>query len=194
MLISAIAFSLLDKHYKQGIKESSNVNDGIILRERLRTIRNIFIFFLILFNIGFVVLFLFQELPKDLLFPISTIILPFAFAVAWNWKTFRWDKTIKGNISLLNKDSIVSSHRPFALYLRGFKEDNYAGEAELANSNPSNYFSEYHFTLFLKTKIPVYAVGMTKAPDSPYGAKRIYLEDETWQEDVIDLLEKAKDI
>lgn len=78
----------------------------------------------------------------------------------------------------------------FILYLRGFSSDTY-DDAISVDSNTSK-FSEKKFTDVLSRYYPVYAVGMTKELYAPHGATRIYLKDETWESDVIELIKRAK--
>lgn len=95
----------------------------------------------------------------------------------------------------------------FALYLRGFSCDSY--EASMYNKLDKwkrnlNFikkrkkdvmnlpFSERDFAKAVKQYMPIYSVGMTKEIESPEGSKRIYLNDEDWQENVKLLIEKAK--
>lgn len=95
----------------------------------------------------------------------------------------------------------------FALYLRGFSCDSY--EASMydkldewkKNSNFTKKrkkdvmnlpFSERDFAKAVKQYMPIYSVGMTKEIESPEGSKRIYLNDEDWQENVKLLIERAK--
>lgn len=40
--------------------------------------------------------------------------------------------------------------------------------------------------------MPAYSVGMTKELESPHGCHRVYLDDETWKEDVSLLISKAE--
>ena len=194
LLATKIVFSIIEKHLKKGINITQDTFEGISYRKRIRTIRFASVLFLIIFIVGSLLLFILHKRPQNALLPISTIFVPMIYAAFRYWQSYRWDKSTMGNISARNKDSFITNNSRFALYLRGFKDDNYASEVDLANSQPSNRFSEYHFISLLKTTIPVCAVGMTKEVDSPYGADRIYLEDETWKEDVIDLMKKSNEI
>lgn len=96
---------------------------------------------------------------------------------------------------------------PFALYLRGFAKDNYDPQNALEKiekiskakngigtkeKDPQELsFSEREFYKAIKEYMPVYSVGMTKELESPEGTKRIYLDDETWQENVAFLISRA---
>ena len=106
--------------------------------------------------------------------------------------------------------------KSFALYLRGFSSDDYnssmeenidiaenrfnvsVGRAKIntiqKGTQPSNTFLERNFIKAFKksTHMPVYSVGMTKELESPEGSKRVYLNDETWQQGVGLLIDRAK--
>lgn len=105
-------------------------------------------------------------------------------------------------------------NRDFALFLRGFSSDNYnsinpnimmlieslnsdnyiyTGTGQKQKPNPKNLpFSELDFCNAINEYMPIYSIGMTKELDSPQGSTRIYLDDDTWQEDVSGLISKAK--
>lgn len=103
-------------------------------------------------------------------------------------------KKLSGNISTLTKDQFLENTTKFALFLRGFEDDDYSKEKDLVKSKDIDKFSEYKFINLLETKIPTCAVGMTKETDSPYGAKRVYVDDDSWQSDVAELMTKAENI
>ena len=79
----------------------------------------------------------------------------------------------------------------FALFLRGFEKDVY--NSDIRNLAKRNFesFSEYHFTKYLSNYLPVYAVGMTNEIRPAIGSKRVYLSEETWQSDILELMNKA---
>lgn len=96
----------------------------------------------------------------------------------------------------------------FALYLRGFSSDSYSPTMYAKNddfyyrtkffgkkkkqNNDNLPFSESDLASAVKHFMPIYSVGMTKELESPEGSKRIYLDDDKWQEGVRLLIEKAK--
>lgn len=94
-----------------------------------------------------------------------------------------------GNVSSLNKESFLNKYSRFALFLRGFENDNY--EKDPFALTISKNFSEYNFVKELKQYIPVCAIGMTKESDAPLGAQRIYVSDETWKSDVLELMNRS---
>ena len=103
-----------------------------------------------------------------------------------------------GRISVFDKNRFLAEHDDFVLFLRGFASDDYSTEGQLERKakklKQSRRFSEYAFTKILGQRRTVCAIGMTKEISSPIGAVRIYVDDETWQQDVRDLMERAKAI
>lgn len=94
---------------------------------------------------------------------------------------------MRGNISYLTSDELISMDKPFALYLRGFNNDSYD------NTYKAKEFNEQLFSAIVRKnlKITMYAIGMTKELDSPMGAERVYVDDECWKEEVSKLIQKA---
>lgn len=95
-----------------------------------------------------------------------------------------------GNVSTFTKEAFLEQHPRFALYLRGFADDDYSKRHFFRRSQ----FSEYQFIRLLNTRIRACAVGMTKELDSPDGAIRVYVDDKSWQGDVLELMQKAESI
>lgn len=93
-------------------------------------------------------------------------------------------------ISLLTRKDVPDSQ--FILFLRSFSKDDNAPEQKLKRfKKDCKNFSEYQYCIQLKKYLPVYAVGMTREIEVPSGAKRFYLSDTTWKEDVYYLMQKA---
>ena len=99
----------------------------------------------------------------------------------------------KGNMSYFNKTDFFEGNKVFALYLRGFENDDYSNKWSLVKKKDKQ-FSEYLFTKILSKHCVCAAIGMTKELDAPLGAKRIYVDDETWKDDVAELMEKSHQI
>lgn len=97
----------------------------------------------------------------------------------------------KGNLSYYDKNAFLRETNTFVLYLRGFEKDNYSNIFRLSFIKPKG-FSEYNFTKIVSKKYLCAAIGMTIELDAPLGAKRIYVDDNTWKDDVMDLIDKAK--
>ena len=96
-------------------------------------------------------------------------------------------KSMLGNIQPMSLDEFGSHKRTFCLFLRGFSTDELSHDLEKVESRPKNAFSEVHYVKDVEkqTGVKVYAVGNPKELDSPYGAQRVYLDNATWQEDVL---------
>ena len=88
------------------------------------------------------------------------------------------------------KDFLATTGK-YVLYLRGFDSDVY-------DENEINVwaFSEDWLSQVVSQGlgIPLCAVGMTKEADAPIGGQRVYVEDATWEEDVLELMKKAEKI
>ena len=83
-----------------------------------------------------------------------------------------------GNISVYNPLMVVELHKPYALYLRGFDRD-----------GVSKSFSEETIVNdLLEQKIYTFAVGLPEEVDAPEGALRVYVNNSTWQRDVLILM------
>ncbi len=98
-------------------------------------------------------------------------------------------KKLTGNISSLSKAGFLVKCHKFALFLRGFEDDVYG--LDDYNLISKERFSELSFMENLQQYLPACAIGMTKESDAPFGARRVYVSDESWKEDVRDLMNRA---
>lgn len=105
-----------------------------------------------------------------------------------------WLRNLNGTISINTKDRFIKKYHDYILYLRGFSHDDYSTVNEIRLQNHLFYFSEFYFMSCLNRLVPACAVGMTKEYDPPQGATRVYLNDDIWQDDVRELMEKARKI
>ena len=78
----------------------------------------------------------------------------------------------------------------FVLYLRGFCQDNH-DENPWDKKKSITGFSEGRFFYFMNQYLPCYAVGMPKELSAPHGARRIYVNEDTWYEEVVNLMQRA---
>lgn len=189
---------LIDWPLARRIKCSKNVKDAIACRRKLKFRRRLFLIVYIL--IVLVLPNLFQTIeaiqttgivdPRYFLWVLILLLLLYSYLIS----SKNLDR-LMGNLSLSDKTAFLSNSKDYVLYLRGFETDNYSSESkQYKNLKDSSRFSEYYFTRVLQSKTTVCAVGMTKEVDAPIGAQRVYLNDETWQEDVLDLMRSAKEI
>lgn len=128
--------------------------------------------------------------------------------------------SLLSNLSLpmnfMTMKKFMSNKRTFILYLRGFITDDYSPELEktadtVSNAAPwksytyidKNQKASNGFSLNEKSlakvwkKCPiksceVFSVGKPEELESPEGAKRIYLDNDSWEEDVMTLMSLAK--
>lgn len=115
------------------------------------------------------------------------------------WKQNKWNSPngkIRHifNISYMSLEKALKTKNGFILFLRGFEYDDYTDEYYLKRKNSFANFSEYHFVEAMNRYKCTYAVGMTKELEQPSGAKRVYLDDSTWHEGVVELMAKSKSI
>lgn len=175
----SFVMNIIEKPSIKKLKETTCAHEAIKMRKKIKKIR--YIGAVTLFLVYIVPLFFIESDPNIMPTRIGT-------AFCSIYLTFREKSNLSLNISLLSIDDIISSDKPFVLYLRGFNRDSYNMHGISANG----YFSEYIFMKTLRKSINVVAVGMTKEISSPEGgAQRVYLNDDTWQHDVKLMMEKA---
>ena len=175
---------IISRPYEKKIEKASTVEKALTYRRRLKWIR----------WVTTIVLIAIYTIPNFYLNPdkdfwlqgggkttICVLIL-----YLFGQKGF---KKLLGNVSSLNKKSFLNKYSRFALFLRGFENDNY--EKDPLALMTLKDFSEYSFIKELEQYIPVCAIGMTKEADAPLGAQRIYVSDETWRSDVLELMNRA---
>ena len=80
----------------------------------------------------------------------------------------------------------------YVLFLRGFGSDNYLSVSYQEKNKRKDYFSEHHFMRRLSFIQNAYAVGRPEELKNPSGATRVYLDNESWQSDVRELMYNAK--
>lgn len=98
---------------------------------------------------------------------------------------------IQGRVSTFSASEFISENERFILFLRGFESDAYhVGDIGKWD------FSEEKLSKVVEKGlgIPMCAIGMTKEADSPLGGTRVYVDDENWEETVVDLMRKAEKI
>lgn len=182
---------------KENLKKSTSVEESVSIRRKMKWIRNISLFvFLILYliigpimvaqvaNIDFSQYWLKGSTPA------------LGYLVYNAWQAFRQkneDNPFRP-ISCKTKNDVLSIKEPYILYLRGFQNDNYNCKFQLELQGGIASFSEYNLVKEISDRIPVYTIGMTKEAYSPIGADRVYLDDLTWKNDVLELMIAAEKI
>lgn len=101
-------------------------------------------------------------------------------------------KLLAGNVSSYTVAKYLKQKKHFVLFLRGFEDDDYNV------SLPKDYdflsftkFNENSFAYVAEPYFDICAIGMTKEAYAPFGGDRIYVDDDTWKEDVKLLMNKA---
>lgn len=104
-------------------------------------------------------------------------------------------KSFDGNIDPISFCEFEKS-QPYSVFLRGFISDEIERRADRVIRYPKSAFSELRYVKQVEVLSGhvVYAVGNPKELDSPYGARRIYLDDSSWKEDVLSLMDSAYEI
>lgn len=182
----------IDLPFKHKIKKAPDAETAISFRRKAHLCR---LFLLLLSLVCFIIYLatpIFNELRewntfRDFILVILKTTIAGIIILFWYFVSQKAAKRHLGNISTFSKDSFIQTYPRYALFLRAFEDDDYSRR----HLFPRNKFSEYQFMRLLKTRIRVCAVGMTKELDSPDGAIRVYVNDKTWQEDVLELMEKA---
>lgn len=95
------------------------------------------------------------------------------------------------NSAAYTKNSKLPSE--YILFLRGFGSDIYSESYQEKKKN-KDVFSEHNLIKRLSLLYSCFAIGRPEELAAPSGAKRIYLDDRTWQEDVKGYMQKAKGI
>lgn len=112
-------------------------------------------------------------------------------AFFWIVKSTNFLNKIEGDISVCSFPEFKKAQpEHFVLFLRGFERDEYK------ENNLKIEFSEGKLAKVIEKGrgIQMYAVGMSKEVDTPIGGPRIYLEDETWEDNVLELMQAADQI
>lgn len=198
ILVYAVAYiiiEIVEKPFVKKIAFAQNTEDAISIRRTLIVLRlciSILFFGGYLWFLIAISDFENSEVTEQVAM-YRNIILAIVAIFVIGFKQFGFKKLL-GNISCLTKEAYLTIHEDFVLFLRGFNDDDYSDIDEIKKDYFVR-FSEYGFMSLLEaSEISACAVGMTKESDSPWGAKRIYVDDISWKEDVNELIEKASNI
>lgn len=198
ILVYAVAYiiiEIVEKPFVKKIAFAKNTEDAISIRRTLIVLRlsiSVLFFGGYLWFLIAISDFENSEVTEQVAMYRNVILTIVAIFVI-GFKQFGFKKLL-GNISCLTKEAYLTIHEDFVLFLRGFNDDDYSDINEIKKDYFVR-FSEYGFMSLLEASdISACAVGMTKESDSPWGAKRIYVDDISWKEDVNELIEKASNI
>lgn len=175
-----------EKSIADRINRYSRTNLELTIRERklLRIIRIslpiiIYSFVIAIFVIGLIAIMdvSSDEWADSAILSFVTIIGVLFFSMMNNIK--------EGNVSTLVAKELLSQNINYTLYLRAFKSD----------SNASVFSEKFFVRLLAKMGDPrLYAVGLPNEMDAPIGAKRVYISDSTWKQEVEELMLNATKI
>lgn len=176
---------------KEMLQNSTNVDESVAIRRKMRWIRNIsLVVFLLLYLVICPIVVAQMSNVTWAQYWLSGSTPAFGILIYNIWQAFRQkeENNPLSPISTKRKDDVLKAKKAFILYLRGFENDNYSSKFKIESQGKFTSFSEYNLVKEIKNRIPVYAVGMTKETYSPVGADRVYLDDSTWKEDVRELM------
>lgn len=169
---------LLESDYRKKIESNSNSSIRVKLRYRMRIIR------ISSYIILIIALFLISYVLNG-----SFYIPAINGTVAVLMYKFRRSSQAKP-ISSITIKSILESNKNFCFYLRGFNTDDYRNVNEI-NADKKRRFSELYFFQALNNYYEVFAIGKTREVESPFGAKRIYVDSSEWKQGVHELMNKS---
>ena len=186
---------LIDLPARRFIKKSNSTEVAISVRDAVRTKRR---YFLLISIVCFYAYSLFSSFVfsgkdfslRDSVYECVKLFVADAIVLFWYFVSMKAIMRHLGNISTFSKESFLNNYSRFVLYLRGFEDDDYSKKHHFKRMG----FSEYQMVRLLKTRIQVCAVGMTKELDSPDGAIRVYVNDNSWKNDVRELMDKSESI
>lgn len=179
------------KRIKKNIKESSSVEESISHRKKYKKWRKniIIITTIIAIVIAITYNYIYKiESTFDFIRHICMSLFGAFISYEYLKSNFKVDN-MSGNISSYTKDSYLQSVNQYILYLRGFSTD------QRHHAIPSKMvfkkFHELEFMTLLQKQFEVCTVGLPEEIEAPHGATRIYLNHQTWKNDVAQLIEKA---
>lgn len=187
--VFALIVKLVDVPTVKRIRNARNTETAIALRKQLlrnrKIVFTVFVALIILASVyAWIVLENYDASWEILIAPILAIAI-----LVYYLKTSGKYQEVQGNVSTQTASEFLAENERFALFLRGFESDVY--DSEKAGKWD---FSEDVLARVIRKGlgIPMCAVGMTKEADSPLGGQRVYVEDETWEKDVLELMQKAE--
>lgn len=186
---------LIDLPARKAIKKTNSAAMAISVRDAVKSKRKHFLCFSLVcfyvYSLCSLVVFSGEEVGiRDLICECIILLIATTIVLFWYFASMKATMRHLGNISTFSKETFLNNHSRFSLYLRGFEDDDYSKKRQFNNSK----FSEYQLVRLLKTHIQVCAVGMTKELDSPDGAIRVYVNDDSWKDDVRELMGKSESI
>ena len=183
-----VVFKLYDRKSKKRINDAKNTQYSSEIRKRILNRRKSSA--IVYFSFIFIFLIIAIVFSGKLQVFINSLIIIVVLATTI---IFDYRKTdIYGNISSQTPAEFLADSKEFYLYLRGFDVDIPYGEKTKNNQS----FNESMFVEVVDYALGTTccALGMTKEVDSPIGATRVYVNDDDWQNSVLELMKKANRI
>ncbi len=202
------------ENYRESIMNAETAEEAMEMREQYRAHKksvpySALVISLLIFVISLVIASMNNNV-EIVWSAIPLAVAPIVFTFISN--IFKNQESVQA-ISVYTKEEFLSSHNDFILYLRPFDSDKYDNFSSYQFADPEVEQNEDGETIPVKTRTfpsfsekllvdelemvqgaPVCAIGMTKEAEHPDGAIRIYVSDKTWQQDVSEMMEKAKTI
>lgn len=182
---------LYDKRARKLINRAPNAERATQVRRRLLRIRTITLYLMFGFFVAGYLIFLIIEpeyaLRGILIFAVVAVVI--YVQVAYE----RSKRRLYGNISYITAEEYLKHDEDFYLYLRGFNSDmpfNSSAPVPKSRFDESLMAEALEYGLGAK----MCALGMTKEIDCPEGAERLYVNDDDWQEHVLELMRRAQQI
>lgn len=200
-LLCTIYVQFLSAYFFKKISKSNSASESCRYRnayKRLLIVEKLF--FLIFAFIGTICIFEFVthdllhlDTPDVLSGYFSSLVFWYIFILIW----FYYIVLMLTNSSYSPYEIITSMtnkdvEKNYVLFLRGFGNDNYLSASYQEKSKKKDRFSEHHFMRRLSLILNAYAVGRPEELRNPSGAKRVYLDNVSWQSDIKELMYNAK--
>lgn len=193
--IFSLLLKIVDRPLVKKIKNAENVDAAIGFKKELITKRKrslgIFVGFVILFRI--VLMLMTWTTYTDDYMVVPQIISLVVFIVILFVYVEYSNKNNKylGDLSVEKAADFLKEDSRFVLYLRGFESDVY-NDKDVGKYD----FSEDVLASVVKIGLgsQLCAIGMTKEVNCPLGGRRVYVEDEKWELEVMKMMEKAEKI
>lgn len=206
VLLYELVKYLSEIHYKKRIKNSTSCEEANSYRNKIKSLRiTVFTVYWLLFAVVIVLIIFssFLSLSSTHDSKQSHDLLYFIAGLGYMlYKNFLGDDKLLdvekefGNIAVYSKDEIINYR--YAFYLRAFDKDrhDYLTDKDLTKREQQKKFyrfEEYEFcSTFEKNGLDLYAIGNPKETDAPQGARRIYVNHDTWQADVKELIAECQ--
>lgn len=192
--IFALLLKLVDRPMAKRIHDAPDVEEALRLKKQLIKKRKTFliVFIIFIFAVPLAEMYLFAD-PNNYGNTVMAFIKIFFMIILLPIFLEYANKhhKILGNLSILKAEDFLATGEKYVLYLRGFDSDIYNKK----KVDDKDFSEDILSKVVLKgLELPLVAVGMTKEVDCPLGGKRIYVKDEAWREEVLELMRKAEKI